>query len=1439
MAMRKAAPTHLKRIVSMLTASVLLFGTLIVGIEAAHPASAQSASPIIRAAFYYPWFPTAWTQDGIYPYTNYTPSNGYYSSNDSSVVKQQIAAMQYGHLDAGIISWRGQPPSQEDSVVPTDLAASAGTGFKWSLYYEPEGSGDPSVVQIQSDLSYIKAKYASNPSYLTIAGKPVIFVYADANDGCGMATRWSQANATQGFYTVLKVFPGYAACADQPSSWHQYAPATTEDHQPGFSFSISPGFNKAGESAPRLARNLTTWDQNIKDMVASNEQLQLVTTFNEWGEGSAVESATQWATPSGYGAYLDTLHNDIPLAPPPVSPALLRYPYTSEAVGNSATLNWGTDRSQSTGSATWGAVSNGTCTPSNSVPATKVAITVGSTSEYQWSARLAFPGSGTYCYRTQLGTTDLLGPDPSPQVKTAAAPGSPFSFAVVGDFGQATTGEANVMSQIGASSASFVVSTGDTDNTGGSDTDYGDLTQGNVFPSAYLPKVGSRPIFAAQGNHGFTTNLPYLQNFPAPIAAQSSGGRNLQESYCCISTMSGAQNYASSWYAFDWGGARFYVLEAAWADGQGGYQGDFLAHWNGAVSGCGPCGAELAWLKSDLAAHATTPIKFAFFHYPLYADNGGEPSDTYVDGANGLEGLLADNSVDIVFNGHAHQYERNYPQIAGKPLVSYVTGGGGATLGSISGCSAFDAYAIGSGSSCHAPKPTSDAHVYEYLLVTVNGGQVTVTPTDSTGQAFDQQTYSYATTPATVIDTPPPALTNSTSATISFHSTGGGSAFTCGLDGAPASACASPVTLSGLTSGPHSLTVTGAGATPATANWTVDTSPPTTPTGLAATATSPTRVDLTWAPSTDDSGVTGYDIYRNGTLLITTSGTGTTYADTTVAASTTYQYTVDARDGAGNASQRSAPASVTTPAPASGPVFVQTAASSTNTVSLPAPSRSGDLLVLTAGVYTGATKPITAVSDGKNTWSKVGGYFVSGQYSDGEVWYSANAASVSSVTVTTGAAAVALRVQEFSGVATFSPLDASKGAAGRSAAPNSGPATPTTANDLAVGFIAGHANAQTISVTSGGYTVQPQQTTTGSSTVTVETAYQALGTTATQSFAGTFGTTMYWSSGIALFKAASTAPPPPDFSMAAAPDSVSVAQGSAATSAISTTVTSGAAQSVALSATGVPSGALVSFNPQVITAGQSSTMTITTSTSTPLGASTITVTGTGASTVHSVPVTLNVTSASTPKLVQSVGATESGPSTTLTGTFPAATTAGHLLVLSVSEYTGATNHITSVTDSAGNSWSRIGAYSVSGHYSNGEMWYSANAVPATSVTVHTASAAFESLEVQEFSGVATTSPLATSAGTSNTSTSASSGSTTSTIANELAVGFVAGHGNSQTITVTASGYTAQSQQSTTGTIARVVTGYKVLGTTGAQNFTGTFGTAMYWASGIAIFKPGS
>lgn len=96
-----------------------------------------------------------------------------------------------------------------------------------------------------------------------------------------------------------------------------------------------------------------------------------------------------------------------------------------------------------------------------------------------------------------------------------------------------------------------------------------------------------------------------------------------------------------------------------------------------------------------------------------------------------------------------------------------------------------------------------------------------------------------------------------------------------------------------------------------------DTTAPTVPAGVTATAAESHRVDLSWTASTDNIGVTGYDIYRDDALLGSV-GPATSYTDTTVASELTYRYQVRARDAAGNLSGLSAAASVTTPPGESG-----------------------------------------------------------------------------------------------------------------------------------------------------------------------------------------------------------------------------------------------------------------------------------------------------------------------------------------------------------------------------------------------------------------------------------------------------------------------------------------------------------------------------------------
>lgn len=89
-----------------------------------------------------------------------------------------------------------------------------------------------------------------------------------------------------------------------------------------------------------------------------------------------------------------------------------------------------------------------------------------------------------------------------------------------------------------------------------------------------------------------------------------------------------------------------------------------------------------------------------------------------------------------------------------------------------------------------------------------------------------------------------------------------------------------------------------------------DTTPPSAPANLAASGVTSSSVNLSWSPSTDNVGVTGYDIIRNGSVTNTVTGTSTTVSGLTP--STSYQFAVRARDAAGNTSGNSNTVTVTT-----------------------------------------------------------------------------------------------------------------------------------------------------------------------------------------------------------------------------------------------------------------------------------------------------------------------------------------------------------------------------------------------------------------------------------------------------------------------------------------------------------------------------------------------
>ena len=93
-------------------------------------------------------------------------------------------------------------------------------------------------------------------------------------------------------------------------------------------------------------------------------------------------------------------------------------------------------------------------------------------------------------------------------------------------------------------------------------------------------------------------------------------------------------------------------------------------------------------------------------------------------------------------------------------------------------------------------------------------------------------------------------------------------------------------------------------------NPTTDSQAPTAPTNLVSTAKTTNSISLSWSGSTDNTAVTGYNLYQNSVLKTTTTGLTTTITGLT--ASTAYSFSVKAKDAAGNLSLASNTLNVTT-----------------------------------------------------------------------------------------------------------------------------------------------------------------------------------------------------------------------------------------------------------------------------------------------------------------------------------------------------------------------------------------------------------------------------------------------------------------------------------------------------------------------------------------------
>ncbi len=138
-----------------------------------------------------------------------------------------------------------------------------------------------------------------------------------------------------------------------------------------------------------------------------------------------------------------------------------------------------------------------------------------------------------------------------------------------------------------------------------------------------------------------------------------------------------------------------------------------------------------------------------------------------------------------------------------------------------------------------------------------------------------------------------------------------------------------------------------------------DTEKPSVPTGLGAMVISSSQIDLVWTASTDNVGVTGYNVYEGGSLIAPNVAT-TSFQHTNLAASTNYSYTVEAVDAAGNLSGQSSPPVVATTLAGSGTIIVvgPSAGPGIDFTSIQAAANvvdPGDTVIVKDGIYFGTS----------------------------------------------------------------------------------------------------------------------------------------------------------------------------------------------------------------------------------------------------------------------------------------------------------------------------------------------------------------------------------------------------------------------------------------------------------------------------------------------------
>ncbi len=252
----------------------------------------------LRVALYYPWQPKDWEQ------INPLPARGKYDSRDAAVIGEQVKEMKRAGIQAAAMFWTDEAAQ---SFLAAILQASRDQDFYWGALLDIEKHSDPSAALIQQMLDGIYHSFAMHPNIWRLDRRMALIVDVDeVDDGCGMVSRWLEANRNQRFFLIMQVFENYDRCSRQPDFWVDLYPQTPIEPPPADSRTLQVNSWNGSELAA-LERSMMDWGAQVQAAGAPSG-LQIIRAYNDWAHGMNIEAAAIWGESADY--YLEALRRN-------------------------------------------------------------------------------------------------------------------------------------------------------------------------------------------------------------------------------------------------------------------------------------------------------------------------------------------------------------------------------------------------------------------------------------------------------------------------------------------------------------------------------------------------------------------------------------------------------------------------------------------------------------------------------------------------------------------------------------------------------------------------------------------------------------------------------------------------------------------------------------------------------------------------------------------------------------------------------------------------------------------------------------------------------------------------------------------------------------------------------------------------------------------------